>query len=140
MAKKKKRGKNTKNKWSAPKRSLVFKQNMQEYVKMTKMLGDRRIMVLLPDKSEMMAVIPGRFRKRCWMRTGDILLASFREFQDNKLDIIHKYTSEEARKLVCYDEIPSFFLSIGNADTKEEDEKSGISFEIEDDGFNFDDI
>lgn len=137
---KKKRGKNNKNKWSAPKRSLVFKENMQEYVKMTKMLGDRRIMVLLPDNSERMAIIPGRFRKRCWMRTGDILLASFREFQDNKLDIIYKYTSEEARKLEGYDEIPSFFLSIGNADTKEEDEKSGISFGIEDDGFNFDDI
>ena len=59
---KKKRGKNNKNNWSAPKRSLVFKENMQEYVKMTKMLGDRRIMVLLPDKSERMAIIPGRFR------------------------------------------------------------------------------
>ena len=77
---------------------------------MTKMLGDRRIMVRLPDHTEKMAIIPGRFRKRCWMKAGDVLLASYREFQNDKLDIIYKYTPEEARKLVNYKEIPSFFL------------------------------
>ena len=33
------------------KRSLVYKDDMQEYGIMTKMLGDRRIMVMLVDKN-----------------------------------------------------------------------------------------
>ena len=65
---------------------------------------------MLPDKSEMLAVIPGRFRKRCWMKVGDILIVSRREFQATKLDVIHKYNDEETRKLAKDHEIPEFFL------------------------------
>lgn len=142
MAKKKKRGKNSKNKRGAvtTKRAIAFKDDMQEYVVMIKMLGDRRIMVRLPDTSEKLAIIPGRFRKRCWMKAGDVLLASYREFQANKLDIVHKYTPDEARQLVGYKEIPPFFLDATTAAGAKEVE-TGIAFEFEDDiGFNFDDI
>jgi translation initiation factor 1A len=141
MAKKKKRGKNSKNKRGnvQDKRAIQFKGEMQEYVLMTKMLGDRRIMVKLPDTSEKLAIIPGRFRKRCWMKPGDVLLASYREFQENKLDIVHKYNPDEARRLVGFDEIPSFFLDIGASGVKEEE--TGITFAVEDDiEFSFDDI
>lgn len=143
MAKKKKRGKNSKNKKGtvATKRAIQFKDEMQEYVLMTKMLGDRRIMVRLPDASEKLAIIPGRFRKRCWMKPGDVLLASYREFQANKLDIVYKYTPDEARKLVGYDEIPSFFLDSIHGAAGEKEAETGITFEVEDGmGFNFDDI
>lgn len=143
MVKKKKRSKNSKNKRGAvsTKRIIEFKDDMQEYVVMTKMLGDRRIIVKLPDKSEKLAIIPGRFRRRCWMKAGDILLASYREFQDNKLDIIHKYTPEEARQLVGYKEIPPFFLDSTSGATAAQEAESGVVFECKDDmDFNFDDI
>ena len=139
MAKKKKRGKNSKNKNKViDKRAILFKGDMQEYAVMTKMLGDRRIMVILPDNSEQMAIIPGRFRKRCWMKRGDILLISYREFQKDKLDVIHKFNGDEARKLVGYKEIPSFFLDLDQKRDKETNkEDGGINDEI---GFDFDDI
>ena len=140
MVKKKKRGKNSKNKGKiAPKRVIQFKDDMQEYVLMTKMLGDRRIMVRLPDTSEKMAIIPGRFRKRCWMKPGDVLLASYREFQANKLDIVHKYTTDEIRKLVGLDEIPSFFLDNVSGSVPAKESEMGIVFDVKD-GFVFDDI
>lgn len=141
MPKKKKSGKNSKNKKdnTTTKRTLEFKGDMQEYVVMTKMLGDRRIMVKLPDGSEKLAIIPGRFRKRCWMKAGDILLASWREFQNTKLDIIHKYTTDEARLLVKYEEIPNFFLDATNGTTEPTEEDIGVTFGAEDE-FNFDDI
>ena len=110
MVKKKKRGKNSKNKKRPmEKRAILFKEALQEYALMTKMLGDRRIMVTLPDNSEKMAIIPGRFRKRCWMKAGDVLLVSYREFQKSKLDVIHKYKPDEARKLVGYGRDPRLF-------------------------------
>ena len=139
--KNKKRAKNSKNRRGAVsvKRAVEFKDDMQEYVVMTKMLGDRRIMVRLPDTSEKLAIIPGRFRKRCWMKAGDVLLASYREFQENRLDIVHKYTPEEARQLVNYKEIPPFFLDTTTAGSAKEAETGGIAFEY-DDGFSFEDI
>jgi translation initiation factor 1A len=137
MPKKKKSGKNSKNKGPTIKRILTLKEDMQEYVLMTKMLGDRKIMVKLPDYSEKMAVIPGRFRKRCWMKAGDILLASWREFQDDKLDIVHKYNDDEARQLAIYQEIPPFFLNNGAPDDKED---IGITFANENNTFDFDEI
>jgi len=143
MAKKKKRGKNSKNKRGnvQTKRAIQFKSEMQEYVLMTKMLGDRRIMVRLPDTSEKLAIIPGRFRKRCWMKAGDVLLASYREFQENKLDIVYKYTPDEARKLVGLAEIPSFFLDTVAGASNVKEAETGITFAVEDDiGFSFDDI
>ena len=121
MPKNKKKGKNSKNKWCAPKRELIFKGILQDYCLMVKMLGDRRISVQLPDGSFKMAIIPGRFRKRNWMKPGDILLASFREFQTNKIDIIHKYTIEEARKLVLYQEIPESFVNSNIDEINEKD-------------------
>jgi translation initiation factor 1A len=142
MPKKKKSGKNSKNKKgsiTAVKRVIEFKGDLQEYVVMTKMLGDRRITVKLTDGSEKMAIIPGRFRKRCWMKPGDILLASWREFQDNKLDIVHKYNSDEARQLARLEEIPSFFLDDVTGYTKTAEKDLGITFGAEDD-FTFDDI
>jgi translation initiation factor 1A len=92
------------------KRSLVYKDDMQEYGMMTKMLGGQRIMVMLVDKTEIMAVIPGRFRKRCWMKAGDTLIVSRREFQESKWDVCYKYNEDEVRIMVKKDELPSFFL------------------------------
>ena len=105
---KKKGGKKNTN--DVEKRALVYKDDMQEYGVMTKMLGDRRIMVMLVDKTEIMAIIPGKFRKRCWMKVGDTLIVSRRDFQESKWDVCYKYNEDEVRILVRKDELPSFFL------------------------------
>ena len=115
--------KNNRNPNGVQKRALIYKENMQEYVQTSKMLGDRRILVTLPDKTEMLAMIPGSFRKRCWIKVGDILLVSRREFQSTKLDVCYKYDEDEAKKLVKELEIPDFFLQSinNNSCTNDED-------------------
>jgi len=92
------------------KRDIIYKGNMEEYCKIHKILGDRKLIILLPDKSEVNASIPGRFRKKCWFKIGDVVLASYREFQNDKLDIIYKYNEEEVKKLIKELEIPEYFL------------------------------
>ena len=110
----KKGGKKKKISTNIEKRSLLYKDDMQEYAKMTKMLGDRRIMVMLPDKTEVMAIIPGRFKKRCWMKAGDTLIVSRRDFQESKWDVCYKYNEDEVRVLLKKDEIPPFFADNSN--------------------------
>lgn len=115
--------KNTKNvNLVGVKRVLIYKENMEEYAQMTKMLGDRRIIVMLPDKSESMAIIPGKFKKRCWIKVGDVLIISKRDYQDNKLDVLYKYSDEETRTLAKEREIPEFFLEASIPDKINDDE------------------
>ena len=37
-----------------------------------------------------------------WINLGDIILLSLRDFQDDKADVIVKYTADEARSLKAY--------------------------------------
>ena len=41
-----------------------------------------------------------------WINQGDIILLSLRDFQDDKADVIQKYTADEARNLKAYGELP----------------------------------
>ena len=45
-------------------------------------------------------------RKKVWITAGDIVLVGKRDFQDEKVDIVHKYTADEARNLKQYGELP----------------------------------
>ena len=67
-----------------------------------------------------------------WINQGDIILISLREFQDDKADVIVKYTSDEARNLKAYGELPET-AKINETDTfGEQDEE--CTFEFGDDG------
>ena len=48
----------------------------------------------------------GKMRKKVWITAGDIVLVAKRDFQDEKVDIVHKYTADEARNLKQYGELP----------------------------------
>jgi translation initiation factor 1A len=45
-------------------------------------------------------------RKKVWVAAGDIVLVSLRDYQDEKGDIIVKYTADEARQLKADKELP----------------------------------
>jgi len=63
-------------------------------------LGYDRARVLCADGKTRLCRIPGRLRKRMWMRVGDIVLVAPWEFQyDKRGDIIYRYSSSEVQKL-----------------------------------------
>lgn len=120
---KKKGKKNAKTKGTdIEKRSLEYAGDMQEYAKIIKSLGDRKVNLLLTDNTEIMGLIPGRFRKRVWMLSGDIVIIARREFQDGKVDILHKYNNEEVRLLHKKGEIPDFFIDTQSTEQEENDD------------------
>ena len=115
------------------KRSLVFKTFQEDYAIITQKLGDRRMMVKLADMgADIMGIIPGRFRKRCWFDIGDLCLVSQREFQEGKVDIVYKYTPDERRELCRLGEIPPTFSStmpeLGD-DANEQDDAFEFAFD-----------
>merc|ERR1719309_1283640 len=83
------------------------------------------------DGEKRLCHIRGKLRKKVWINSGDIILLGLRDYQDNKADVILKYTNDEARNLKAYGELPDTTKINENANDDEIDEN--IQFDDVDD-------
>jgi len=88
------------------------------------MLGNGRLEALCFDGSRRLAHIRGKLRKKVWINQGDIILLSLRDYQDEKGDVILKYSADEARSLKAYGELPES-AKINETDTYANEEGEG---------------
>ena len=58
------------------------------------MLGNGRLEAACFDGSKRLAHIRGKLRKKVWINQGDIILLSLRDYQDEKGDVIMKYSGK----------------------------------------------
>jgi translation initiation factor 1A len=102
------------------------------------MLGNGRCECFCFDGVTRLGHIRGKMRKKVWITAGDIVLVGKRDFQDEKVDIVHKYSADEARNLKQYGELPETarinetavdMAMSGNND----DDDIGIDFDGEED-------
>lgn len=116
--------KNTKSKTNIEKKTeFILREEGQEYAQAGRMLGNGRLEAICFDGQTRMAHIRGKLLKRVWISTGDIILVALRDFQEGKVDVIHKYSNDQARKLKNMGELPSNTkLTIDMALEDEEDE------------------
>ena len=85
--------------------NYIIDKEYELYAYVIKLLGNCRVLVLCDDGNEAIGVIRGsmrRFNKRVLIETGDIIAVSIREYQDNKVDIVHKYNAEQCKILIIY--------------------------------------
>jgi len=114
------------------KRELVFKEDGQEYGQVLTMLGNGRLEAQCFDGQKRLCHIRGKMRKRVWVSQGDIVLIGLRDYQDEKGDVILKYSADEARNLKAYGELP---------ETAKINESEAVEFGEDDDvEFDFDEI
>ncbi|THH04002.1 hypothetical protein EW145_g5837 [Phellinidium pouzarii] len=110
-------------------RSTNSSKKRRQYAQVIKMLGNGRLEAQCFDGEKRLAHIRGKMRKKVWINQGDIVLLSLREFQDDKADVIAKYTPDEARNLKAYGELPE------NAKLNEgDDDEGGGDVEFGDEG------
>lgn len=109
-------------------RDIQYKESGQEYAQAIKMLGNGRLTVQCFDGIKRLAHIRGKLRNAERIATGDILLVGLRDYQDEKCDVILRYTPDETRTLKSNGLI-----------TIETLEKENVK-EVEETGFTFDDI
>ncbi|PAV63075.1 hypothetical protein WR25_19849 [Diploscapter pachys] len=108
------------------KRELDMKDVGQEYGQVIRMLGNGRVAVHCFDGKERICHIRGKLRKKVWINQGDIILVGLRDYQDDKGDVILKYTADEARRLKQEGQIPE------NAKLNEKDEQDEGEIEFSD--------
>ncbi|MEM0021225.1 MAG: translation initiation factor aIF-1A [Fervidicoccaceae archaeon] len=76
-----------------------------------KILGGDHFVARCADGIRRMTRIPGRLRRRMWIREGDIVLVAPWEMQaDKRGDLVYKYASSEVRKLAQKNLIPPDLL------------------------------
>jgi translation initiation factor 1A len=75
------------------------RENGEIYGIAEQLLGASRIKVMCADGKSRMGRIPGKIKKRMWIREGDLLIVTPWEFQDDKADIIYRYTKTQASSL-----------------------------------------
>ncbi len=81
------------------KREAVPCEEGQVYGRVTRMLGNGRLLAKCSDGRERQCRIRGNMRRREWVRLGDTVLVSLRPFDDDKADVIHKYEAQDVAKL-----------------------------------------
>ncbi|XP_052519990.1 eukaryotic translation initiation factor 1A-like [Budorcas taxicolor] len=114
-----------KNKYE--KGDLVFKEDGQEYAQVTKMLGNARLEAMCFDGVTRICRIRGSLRKQVWINTSDIILIGLRDYQDNKADVILKYSADEARSLKDYGELPEY-VELSETDGFDPEDDDEIQF------------
>ena len=63
------------------------------------LLGASKIRVLCADGKSRLGRIPGKLKKRMWIREGDLIIIKPWEFQDEKADVVWRYTKTQANYL-----------------------------------------
>jgi translation initiation factor 1A len=78
---------------------IVFRDQDQDYGFVQKNLGNCRFAIYCNDGKERLGILRGVMRKRVWVAAGDIVLYSLRGYEDDKVDVLHKYRSDEVHRL-----------------------------------------
>ena len=78
---------------------LEFKEDDQEYAYISKTFGSCRFECICQDGKTRIGTLRGGMRKRVWLKIGDWVLVSLRDFQDSKCDILNKYSDSDVTQL-----------------------------------------
>jgi translation initiation factor 1A len=88
--------------------------DFEEYAFVEKLLGNCRAKVICNNGIQAIGIIRGSLRKfnnRILIENGDIVVVSKRDFQENKVDIVHKFNIEQCQSLVKNKEISEILIN-----------------------------
>mgnify|MGYP001282873036 CR=1 FL=1 len=89
-------------------------------------LGGRRIRAVCGDGETRLARIPGKMRRRQWVREGDLIIIQPWDFQDAKADVRMRYTKTQALYLSRKGVLPEVVDTFGMGDDTASEDDSGI--------------
>lgn len=112
--------------------NYAIDKDYEVFAYVMKVLGNCRVLVLCDNGTEAIGVIRGsmrRFNKRVLIETGDIVAVSMRDFQINKVDIVHKYNAEQCKLLIANNEISDTLINAYNKVSRTTQQEGDIFFD-----------
>ena len=99
------------------------------------MLGGRRVRAICEDGEVRIARIPGKMRRRQWVREEDLIVVQPWEYQDDRANVISRYSKTQAMYLSRKGQLPSIVDVFGTKeDPVDMGDDSGIFASGDDDG------
>lgn len=102
-------------------------------------LGGRKVRVVCADGESRLARIPGKMRRRQWVREGDLIIVQPWDFQDAKADVKRRYSKTQSlylsRKGVLPEVVDIFSTSSENWDDIDDEGIFGGGHDDDDDDF-----
>ena len=84
-------------------------------------LGGRKVRVVCADGETRLARIPGKMRRRQWVREGDLIIVQPWDFQDAKADVKKRYTKTQSLYLSRKGVLPEIVDIFGSGNEKWDD-------------------
>lgn len=75
------------------------RKNLEMFGVVVQLHGTNKVRVLAEDGVERICRIPGKMKKKVWMRQGDLVLIKLWDFQKSKADIAWRYMGAQAEHL-----------------------------------------
>ena len=126
-------------------KNYIIDAEFEEYALSKKLLGNCRVSLITNSGDEVIGIIRGnmrKFNKRVLIEVGDIVIVSKRDFQTNKVDIVHKFNLEQTQQLINNKElsdvlINQYYKNSNKSDKSDNNEETHIIFDNkEDDNIN----
>ncbi|MBJ32498.1 MAG: translation initiation factor eIF-1A [Euryarchaeota archaeon] len=83
-------------------------------------LGGRRVKAVCEDGESRLARIPGKMRRRQWVREGDLIVIQPWDFQDEKANVCMRYTKTQSLYLSRKGVLPEIVDLFGVGDLSEQ--------------------
>ncbi len=91
------------------------------------MLGGRRVRAICEDGEVRISRIPGKMRRRQWVREEDLIVVQPWEYQDDRANVITRYSKTQAMYLSRKGQLPSIVDVFGSGEESVEiGDESGI--------------
>ena len=118
-------------------KKLILKEDGSEYANLGKNLGNSRFACDCHDGRKRLGHIRGKMQKKVWLKQGDLVLVSIRDFQDDKCDIFHKYSEDDKIQLIKMGQLVKEKLVLaengGKKDNNSNDNEEEIGIEFSND-------
>ena len=69
--------------------------DLEQFCVVTKLMGSNQVRVFCEDGKERQLRIPGKMKKRVWLRENDIIIAKMWDFQPEKGDVVWRYLGNQ---------------------------------------------
>jgi len=121
-------------------KELYVKDEGTCYGYIEKCFGNGRFDIVCDDMKHRMGILRGNMRNRTWIATGDMVLCCIRDFEDSKVDIVHRYTSEDIIRLYRQNNMPQQIFDLYTSGTSERRAEDDVVAFMDDDDTNPDEV
>lgn len=78
---------------------LPRKEDLEQFGIVIQLMGSDQVKALCEDGTERQLRIPGKLKKRVWLRENDIIILKLWDFQPSKGDVIWRYLGHQVEWL-----------------------------------------